>query len=232
MGTHKVFIANGVFPRFNSTPAKYRDFSARSDDIARLVKDSGADCATFGEMGKPECLQLATHLDGWQYDRAQGRGLGTDVEGLNSVWSKMSVWDQPEDRLGDWCMPSAGQWVRTLIIARLIEKADPTAFVGLGAFHETLGNVGGMQYVKAMIEKVGGKRVLLGGDFKRTDDTDDIAVMTKAGFVFHERTSGTPMTCITKGAVRVTDVQHITNSRCFDHGYLVVSFSLAGKSAT
>lgn len=233
MGAHKVFIANAVYPNFLSTPSKYRNFTPRADNIAGLIRDSGADCATFGEMGFYQSQILANHLgSGWQYDRAQGSaGPGQVNEGLNSVWSKTSVWDQPEDRLHDWNMPSAGQWQRTLIIARLIEKADPSAFVGLGAFHETLGNDAGLAYVKAMVSKVGAKRVLLGGDFKRTQDDDDLAYMKARGFTVHERVSSTPMACFTKGAVTVTDVQHMTDSRCFDHGYLVVSFSLAGKAA-
>lgn len=235
MSTHKLFVANAVFPRFSSTPSKYRNFGSRADDIAALVKKSGADCATFGEMGYNECKTLASHLSDWQYDRAQGSSRpGTVNEGLNSVWSKESVWSQPEDRVSDYNMPSGGQWQRTLILCRLIEKAKPkagyeSAFVTVGAFHETLGNAAKMQYTKAMVDKVGDRRVILGGDFPRTDDDDDLLVMKKAGFVVHERVSATPMTCFTQGSVRVTDVDHLENSKVFDHGYLVVTFSIADK---
>jgi hypothetical protein len=230
VSTHKVFIANAVYPRFTSTPSKYRNFPGRADTIADLVRQSGADCATFGEMGYYEARTLAQQLPGWQYDRAQGTGsAGAINQGLNSVWSKESVWDQPEDRVSDYNMPSAGQWQRTLIICRLIEKADPTAFVGLGAYHETLGNAAKMAYTKALVQKVGDRRVLLGGDFPRTDDDDDLAYMKRNGFTVHERTSATPMACFTKGAVTVTDVDHRTSTTCFDHGYLVVSFSIPNK---
>ncbi len=231
MSSHKAFIANGVYPWFGSTASEYRNFAARAGHIADLVNASGADCATFGEMGKEECLTLASHLPEWQYDRAQGKGSGHWQQGINSVWSKKSVWNQPESDLSDYDMPSGGQTPpRTLILARITEKADPTAFVSLGAYHETLGNAGGMAYVVALIARIGERRVLLGGDFKRTDDDDDIAVMKKAGFVFHERVDATPMTCITQGNVKVTDVDHREDPRAFDHSYLVVSFTIPGKS--
>ncbi len=222
MSAHKLFVANAVYPLFRSTPAKYRNFGSRAGRIADLVKGSGADCATFGEMGKPQCAELAERLPGWQYDRAQS--------GLNSSWTKSSVWNQPESDVSDYNLPSSGQMQRTLLLARITEKADPTAFVSLGAYHETLGNAGGMAYVVALIARIGERRVLLGGDFKRTDDDDDIAVMKKAGFVFHERVDATPMTCITQGDVKVTDVDHREDPRAFDHSYLVVSFTIPGKS--
>jgi hypothetical protein len=227
VSTHKVVICNSVYPWFRSTAAKYRDFPARAGHIADLVNQSGADCATFGEMGYEECRELARHLPDFQYDRAQGHGSGHWIQGINSVWSKTAVWNQPESDLGDWVLPSGDQTPpRTLIIAKLTEKKDPTAFVSLGAFHETLGNDLGMQYVQAMIQKVGNKRILLGGDFKRTGDSDDIAAMKKAGFTFHERVSATPMTCITKNAVTVTAVDHRNDARAFDHPFLVVDFSI------
>lgn len=230
MTRHKVFIANGVFPRFTSTPARYRDFGARAKDIADEVKDSGADCATFGELGQRECAKLAEHLP-FQYDRAQGRGLGTGLEGLNSVWSSPKVWDQPEDRLVDRNLPSGGEWQRTLLLARLILKGGDPAdeFFTLGAFHETLGQAAGYSYVKAMVKAVGGKRVLLGGDFKRTGDRDDLAYMRSNGFAVHERSAATPMVCFTKGSVPVSDVDHRRNTRLFDHDFLVVSFSIPDR---
>lgn len=235
MSTHKLFIANGVYPRFSSTPSKYRNFDGRADDIASLVVKSGADCATFGEMGFNECKSLASHLSGWQYDRAQGKGKpGTVNEGLNSVWSKKSVWSQPESRVSDYNMPSADQWQRTMILCRLIEKAKPakgyeTAFLTLGAYHETLGDAAKMQYTKAMVDKVGDRRVILGGDFPRTDDDDDLAYMKKNKFVVHGRTSKTPMACFTKNAVKVKEVQVLESPKVFDHPYLVVTFSIADK---
>jgi hypothetical protein len=222
---HRLFVANGVFPRFSSTPARYRNWTSRAPYVAGLVRASGADCATFGELGRSECATLARFLPGWQYDRAQGGAQ----EGLNSVWSKTAVWDQPEAGVHDWNLPSGGQWQRTLILAKITERADPTAFVSLGAYHETLGNDAGMAYVVAMIARIGERRVILGGDFKRTDDDDDVIVMKRAGFVFHERVDATPMTVITQHAVTVSGVDHVRDTRAFDHEHLIVDFSIKGK---
>lgn len=235
MSEHKVFIANGVYPYFRSTATKYRigTFKARAKYIAGLVEKSGADCATFGEWGRQQCLQLAEFLPDWQYDRAQGKGSTNFTQGINSVWTKPAVWDHPESGISDYNMPSGTQTPpRTLILARITEKADPTAFVQLGAYHETLGNAAGMQYVVAMIARIGERRVLLGGDFKRTDDDDDVAVMKRAGFKFHERVNATPMTCITQGNVTVTNVEHEYDLRAFDHGHLVVTFNIPSAKET
>jgi hypothetical protein len=224
-------VANGVYPWFGSTPSRYRNFGARAGRIAGLLKASRADCATFGEMGRGECQQLAEHLPGWQYDRAQGTGAGNFQEGLNSIWTKASVWSQPESEVRDYVLPSGDQSPRTLVFCKVTEKADPTTFVTLGAYHETLGNNAGMAYVMSMIAKLGERRCILGGDFKRTDDDDDIAVMKKAGFRFHERVSSTPMTCITQHGVTVYGVDHRADLHAFDHDYLVVDFSIPTKSA-
>lgn len=227
MSRHKLFVANGVFPRFGSTPSRYRNpFAPRARRIAGLVGDSGADCATFGELGRPECATLAGYMPSWQYDRAQGG----PQEGLNSAWTHTKAWSQPEAGLSDYSMPSAGQWTRTLILARITELSDPTAFVQLGAFHSTLTNAGGLAYVRALIDKVGERRVLLAGDLKRTGDDDDIALLKRNGYTLHERRSSTPMVAMTQGKVEVHDVVHKTDPRAFDHGYLVVDFSIYGAA--
>jgi hypothetical protein len=231
MSTHKLFVANAVYPHFTSTPSKYRNFDGRADDIAALVKKSGADVATFGEMGYYQAKALAEALGSdWQYDRAHGSAdPGKQGEGLNCVFSKRSVWKQPEDGLRDHNMPSGNEWQRTLLLAGLTEVKDSTAHIFVGAYHETLDNAVGLAYVKAMVKAVGRKRVILGGDFKRTGDNDDLAYMKAKGFTVHERVEYTPMACFTKGAVTVTDVDHLENSKCFDHEYLVVTFSIKNK---
>lgn len=226
MSTHRVFIANGVYPGFGSTPARYRDYDARVGRIADLVRRSGADCAAFGETGYHQAQKLATAL-GWKYDRTQGSApAGRIGEGLNVGLYDTGPWDQPNGRVSDYNMPSAGQAQRTLLVQRLVEQSDKAAFFGLTVGHSTLGNAGGLAYVKAMIDKIGDRRVLVGMDLKRTQDTDDLALLKRSGFKVHGRTSRTPMVCLTKGKVNVLDVDYVSDARAFDHDALVVTFSL------
>jgi hypothetical protein len=240
VSAHRALIANGVFPWFRSTPSRYRSGSltSRLKYVAGLVKDSGAGCATFGELGLAECATLARYLP-WQYDRAQGTGRGLWQAGINSCWSDPDTWDQPESGLGDFVMPSAGQTPpRTLLLAQLKAKTGTDTFT-LGAFHETLTNAAGLAYVKAMVGKVDARpgNILLGGDFKRTGDSDDLAYMRAHKLVVHERTAGTPMACFTRGDITVQGVDHISRPKAFDHEYLVVDFTInspatpAGKKA-
>lgn len=228
MGTHRLFVGNGVYPKFRSTPSKYRDFPARADDIAGVVRRSKADCATFGELGFYECQSLASELGGdWQYDRSQGNGRhGVIGEGLNSIWTKKSVFDQPENDLRDCNMPSAGQAQRTYIDCRIREVKDPTAHVTLGCFHETLGDAAKFEYTKALVRRVGNRRALIAGDFPLTADDDDLAYMKQAGFVVHERSQHTPMTAFTRRGITVTGVDHVSDLRLFDHQYLLVDFTI------
>jgi hypothetical protein len=225
VSAHRAFVANAVFPRFTSTPTRYRSGTLRSrcKYIAGLVLDSGAGFATFGEFGRYECGVLSEYLP-WQYDRAQGG----PQEGLNSVWSDPDTWKQPESGLGDFVLPSAGQWTRTLLLAQLSAvKGSDTLTVG--AFHETLTNAGGLAYVKAMVARADKRAgdVFLGGDFKRTGDNDDLAYMRSHKYVVHERTAGTPMACFTRGSgIVVTGVDHVSRPRAFDHEHLVVDFTL------
>lgn len=226
MSTHRVFIANLVFPRFSSTPARYRNFDARAGRVADLVRDYRCDTATLSECGFEQAQTLIRRL-GWRYDRAQGSGRpGQPGEGMNVSAYNPHVFEHPKGRLSDYNMPSDGQWQRTLLLQRIVEKGDDAAFVGLTSGHSTLGNAGGLAYVKAMIDKIGDRRVIVGMDLKRTQDDDDLAALRRAGFKIHGRDDRTPMVCLIKGKVTVTDVEYVRDRAAFDHDALVVTYTL------
>jgi hypothetical protein len=232
---HRLFVANGQFPRFTRSPP----FGPRVADVARKIRDSNADCAALTELGYNECAALAARpeMDGWQYDRAQGRGRNVVGEGLTSVWSKTAVFHQPEARLHDWNETSFGQWQRTFLLARLEETKDRTAFVSVGAFHfaaegSPLDRAGAnrakLAQVKETIRLVGDRRVLLAGDFPRTDAADDEALFVNAGYTLHGRDPKTPMCAVSRGAVRVTRTTRKPHGAAFDHDYQLIDFTLTG----
>ncbi len=227
---HRMGVVNGVYPGFGGPTMT----DSRAEAIVAKVK--GCDLLATCETGRTGCAQLAEALgSGWSYQRAQG---SSSREGLNGVFWNERVWDWQDKRAHDWTLPSGGQWPRTFLLVRLAEHADPDAFVWAGAFHmsakgaplsATAADKVKWTQSHKIVELAGDRRCLIGGDFARTGDTDDIAYLKSQGWLFNGRTHRTPLTTIRHGAVAVTNVTFVNGGSLLDHDVQITSFTIPGK---
>jgi hypothetical protein len=230
--THRMAVVNGIYPGFGGPPMT----AARADAIVRKIP-KGVDVLATCETGAHGCATIAEALgENWSYQRAQGT---TAREGLNGVFWDQRAWDWQDKRAHDWTLPSAGQWPRTLLLVRLAEVADPTAFVWAGAFHLaakgsplTAAAADRVKWIQShkLVELIGDRRALIGGDFPRTGDDDDMRYLNSQGWTFNGRTDRTPLTTLKHGAVKVGGTTFVDGGALLDHDIQVTTFTVASAT--
>jgi hypothetical protein len=238
MATHSMVVLNGEF--FTSKTMS----ASKADRVVALIPE-GTDLVATTETGKKIRQSLQGALErrfGKHWSRKGAIGTPTH-EGVNGIFWDRRVWDfpktkiDPAGRFWDWILPSR-QWTRTLVVARLEEVADAGAFVWAGAFHYSAvgspygrseANAAKLAQIKKTVELIGLRRTLIGGDFPRTDDDDDVRYMKSHGWHLNGRTDRTPLVTMSRGAVTILETRVIESGSLLDHDLALVKFSLANK---
>jgi hypothetical protein len=233
---HRLLALGSQYAGFRSSPP-FTDAKAKA--TAQIALKSGADIISATEMGSAACSRFAHHLGGhWSYHRAQGTA---SEEGINGLFWDERAFANPEGQIHDWNLRSHGQWQRTFLLVYLVERGHPDLFVRAGTTHLAAtgqplnrqgANAAKWDQVHQVRELIGGKRVLVGMDFPRTDDDDDIAWAKKAGLEFHGRTDKTPMVTVSRGAVYVTGTSLVGDGGVLDHLPNLTTFTLTSQLPT
>lgn len=233
MSAHRVTVVNLEY--FTSKTMS----SGKADRIVDLIpKDT--DLVVVCEAGASIRRTINAALNrerGGRWSRKGARpGLGR--EGVNGILWDRRRWNFPGR---EWfrTLASGGQWPRFLVMVRLEEVGDPTAFTQVVAFHLaakgaplTASQADGVkrEQTNALRAFIGNKRVLGAGDFPRTGDDDDLAYLERQGVKFHGRTDRTPLTVFTRRGVTVTSVRVIESGQLLDHDLVSAAFTVPGRS--
>jgi len=233
--SHTLAVVNGMF----------FDSKTMSDSHARRIVDllpEHTDLVAVCEMGKSIRSTFGKALNrnrGGRWSR-KGAADGMGHEGVNGIFWDRRVWDFPDaGRVRYKTLASGGQWPRFLVAVRLVEVEEPGEFLQAGAFHlaakgSPLSATQADRVKRVQTDQLGDfmgdRRIIMGGDFPRTGDDDDLAALKRNGYRVNGRTDRTPLVSISHGAITVTGTRIVESGSLLDHDIHTTTFSLPRKA--
>jgi endonuclease/exonuclease/phosphatase family metal-dependent hydrolase len=227
--TRALLSINCRLPAFIHPPESPADTSRRVRLLADIINHSGAEVVTTAEADRTFLARIAREAGSeWSYQRAQG----PDGRGLNGVLWKGGWHDHD---LRDWNLPSRNTWPRTCLLVRLIHDDGTDLWVGSTHFSPTSGDLPAvmanalkLEQVKLLDVQTKGKfyNLIVGADFPRTNDSDDLAYLRARGWTFAYRDSKTPQAVFHKKRVSTGPAQVIDTGQATDHPAVLVPFNI------